>query len=85
MFTLKDGERAVSSTRSTGMPKSSSIWAFRFRSSWKFSVGAEWMQMSMSLMLFRLVILPKIIASWILFSLANVSFSFLMILFFLRW
>jgi len=41
MFVLRDEEMFVSSTRSTGMPKSSSIWAFRLRSSLKFSVGIE--------------------------------------------
>jgi len=61
------------------MPKSSSIWAFKFRSSRKFSVGAEWMPRSMSLMLFCLVKLPKIIASCILFSLTNDFLGFLMI------
>ena len=55
--------RFVSSTRSTGMPMSSSIWALRFRSSLKFSFGFECMQRSMSLMLLRVVRLPKIIAS----------------------
>ena len=61
------------------MPRSSSIWAFRFRSSRNFNVGVEWMPRSMSLMLFRLVKLPKIIASCIPFSLANDFLSFLMI------
>jgi hypothetical protein len=38
-----------SSTRSTGMPKSSSILAFRSKSSLKLSFGFDFMQMSMSL------------------------------------
>ena len=41
MLVLNAGVSVVSSTRSTGMPKSSSIWAFRFKSSLKLSFGAE--------------------------------------------
>jgi len=41
MFILRDEGMFVSSTRSTGMPRLSSIWAFRLKSSLKFSVGTE--------------------------------------------
>ena len=85
MFTCKVSVRFVSSTRSIGMPMSSSIWALRFRSCLKFSFRVECMHMSMSLMLFRVVRLPKIIASWILFSLVNDFLSFLIILSFSFW
>ena len=63
MLVWRVGVRFVSSTRSTGMPRSSSIWALRFRSSLKFSFGVECTQRSTSLMLLCVVRLPKIIAS----------------------
>lgn len=69
-----DGTLLIS-TRSKGMPISSSIWAFRLRYSLKVSSGSAWIARSMSLMLSRRVKLPKSQADWILSSLARNALS----------
>ena len=71
MFSSSDFGAFAISTKSTGIPSSSSICAFKLRYSLKGNSGSVWMATSMSLMLSCRVKLPNTQASWTCSSLSK--------------